>query len=217
MSAASWGRPRPTSTPWRERGGALSASPCECENGKFKLPPFEDRASGGAVAYLRVETPRFLFLWGTTGVVSAADVATAAPPDTSAARAASLMDCLVTGAPAPAPGAGSSSASAALGEEGSGSHLLGRARPSSLSSSSSSSNDEYSEVAEGESTCCSRSRNSSSFCSRRSCRWILFSFLRAARSCSRRCAGRAHARTRGVGGSAGDEQKIRPRRCAAGK
>jgi hypothetical protein len=124
--------------------GARSASPCECEDRKIKLLPFEDMASGGAVAYLTVEKPRFLFLEGSTGVVSAADVATAALPDTSAARTASLMDCLATGTPAPAPGAGSSAASAALGEGGAGSHLSGRSRPPSLSSSSSSSDDEYS-------------------------------------------------------------------------
>jgi hypothetical protein len=73
---------------------------------------------------------RFLYLGGSTGVVAAAYVATAAPPvtsaaradtsaaraGTSAARAASLTDCLATGAPAPAPGAGSSAAFAALGE-----------------------------------------------------------------------------------------------------
>jgi hypothetical protein len=40
-----------------------------------------------------------------------------------------------------------------------------------------------------------------SCCSWRSCRQILFSFLRAARSCTRRCATRAAARARGVGGS----------------
>jgi hypothetical protein len=59
MSAASWGRPRPTSTPWRERGEARSASPCEHEDEKIKLPPFKDRASGGVVAYLRVESPAY--------------------------------------------------------------------------------------------------------------------------------------------------------------
>jgi hypothetical protein len=55
--------------------------------------------------------------------VAVADVATAAPTVTSAARigtsaahAASLMHCLAAGAPTPAPGAGSSAASAALGE-----------------------------------------------------------------------------------------------------
>jgi hypothetical protein len=40
-------------------------------------------ASGGAVAYLRVEKPHFLFLEGSTGVVATADVATAAPLVTS--------------------------------------------------------------------------------------------------------------------------------------
>jgi hypothetical protein len=79
---------------------------------------------------------------------------------------------------------------------------LGRARPLSLSSSSSSSSDcEYSEVIRGESPCCSRSRNSSLLCSRCSRRRILFSFLRAARSCSRRYAARTLARARGEGRS----------------
>jgi hypothetical protein len=115
-------------------------------------------ASGGVVAYLKVEKPRFLFLGGSAGVATAADIATATSPATSAARAGtsagratSLLDCLATGALAPAPGVASSAASAALGEGGSGSHLSGRARPPSLPSSSSSSDDEYSEVA-GEET-----------------------------------------------------------------
>jgi hypothetical protein len=86
------------------------------------------------------------------------------------------------------------------GRGGESSHLSGRIRPPSLSSSSSSDH-EYSEVVGEESPCCSRSRNSSLLCSRRSRRWNLFSFLRAARSCSRRCATRARARARGVGGS----------------
>jgi hypothetical protein len=130
MSAASWGRPRPTSTPWRAQGGARWAPPYEHEDEEIKLPPLEDTTSGGVLAYLRVEKPRFLFLGGSAGVVAAADVATAAPPvasaaragtsaaraGTSAVRAASLTGCLVTGAPAPAPSAVSSAASAALGE-----------------------------------------------------------------------------------------------------
>jgi hypothetical protein len=78
------------------------------------------------------------------------------------------------------------------GRGGEGSHLSGGARPPSLSSSSSS-DDEYSEVAREESPSCSRSRNSSLLCSRCSRRRILFSFLRAARSCSRRCAARMHS------------------------
>jgi hypothetical protein len=164
-----------------------------------KLSPHqsERRGYGGAVAYLRVENPRFLFLGGSADAVAAASVATASPPVVSAARTgastpcdASLVGCLAAGAPAPAPGAFSSAASAALGEGGEGSHLSGGACPPSLSSSSSS-DDEYSEVAGEESPSYSRSRNSSLLCSRRSRRRILFSFLRAARSCSRCCAARA--------------------------
>jgi hypothetical protein len=72
----------------------------------------------GAIAYLKVEKPRFLFLEGATGAVEAAGITTAALPDASAARAASYVDRLVAGASAPAPGACSSAASAALGEGG---------------------------------------------------------------------------------------------------
>jgi hypothetical protein len=162
-------------------------------------------AYGEAVAYLRVENPRFLFLGGSADVVVAADVATAAPPVISAARTGatavrvtSLVGCLAAGAPAPAPSAVSSAASAALGEGGEGSHLSGRARPPSLPSSP---NDESSDVAGGESPCFLRSQNSSSHCCRCSRRRILFSFLRTALSCSCRCAARVRAQARGVGGS----------------
>jgi hypothetical protein len=169
--------------------------------------------SRGVSPYLRVEKPCFLFLEGSAGAVGVADVATAAPPDasavragTSAARATSLVGRLATGAPAPAPGACSLAVSAVLGEGGAGSHLSGRARSPSLSSSSSP-DDESSEVAGGESPCCSRSRNSLSLCSRCSRRRILFSFLRAARSCSRCYAaparpgsGRGRIKPRGVHG-----------------
>jgi hypothetical protein len=100
------------------------------------------------------------------------------------------------------PGAVFSAASAALGEGGEGSHLSAGARPPSLSSSSSSSSDDENfEVVGEESPCCSRRRNSSLLRSRCSCRRMLRSFLLAARSCSRRCAARAHARAQGVGGS----------------
>jgi hypothetical protein len=145
----------------------------------------------GAIAYLKVEKPRFLFLEGSTGVVEAAGIATAALPDASAARAASFVDRLVAGASAPAPGACSSAASAALGEGGAGSHLSRGACPPSLSSTSPSPDDEYSEVAGGESPCYSRNRYSLSRYSRCSHRRILRSFLRAARSCSHRCTARA--------------------------
>jgi hypothetical protein len=103
--------------------GARSASPCEHINGKIKPPPLKDRVSRGAIPHLRVEKPHFLFLEGSTGAAGAAGVAAAAPPEASAvrtgasaARAASVMDCLATSAPAPAPGACSLAASAALGE-----------------------------------------------------------------------------------------------------
>jgi hypothetical protein len=141
-------------------------------------------------------------------VVAATGVAVTAPPVISAGRAgasvardASLVGCLVAGAPAPALGAISSAASVALGEGGEGSHLSGGARPPSLSSSSSSPDDEYSEVPGEESLCCSCNRNSSLLCSRRARRRMLCSFLRAARSCSRRCVAHARARAQGVGGS----------------
>jgi hypothetical protein len=102
----------------------------------IKLLPLETRASGGAIAYLKVEKPRFRFLEGSTGVLVAAVVAAAVLPDTSAgcagasvARAAPSIDRLAAGASAPAPGTCSSAASVALGEGGAGSHLSGGAHP----------------------------------------------------------------------------------------
>jgi hypothetical protein len=187
--------------------GGRSAPPCEREIRKIKLTPLESGASGGAMAYLRVEKPHYLFLEGSTGAEATADVSTISLPDASAARvgtsaacAASSVDRPTVGASTPAPGTRSSVASAALGEGGAGSHLSRGACPPSLSSSSSP-DDEYSDVAGGESPCCSRSWNSSSLCSRRSRRWIPRSFLRAAHSCSRRYTARARVRARGMGRS----------------
>jgi hypothetical protein len=71
--------------------------------------------------------------------------------------------------------------------------------PPSLSSSSS--DDEFADASGGESPYCLRSRYSSLYYSRRSRRLSLFSFARAARSCSRHCVARPVARARGVGGS----------------
>jgi hypothetical protein len=139
--------------------------------------------------------------------VVVAGVATAALPDTSVVRvgasaghAASSIDRPAAGASAPTPGTCSSATSAALGEGAQAPTSQG-ACPLSLSSSSPSPDDEYFEVAGEESPCCSRSRYSSSCCSQRSRCWILLSFLRAALSCSRRCAVRVAARAQGVGGS----------------
>jgi hypothetical protein len=121
----------------------------------------------------------------------------------SAARAASVADCLVAGASAPSPGDATPTTGAGSGDGGAGSHLSGRtcSLTSSSSSSSSSSDDEYSSVLGEESPYCSRSRNSSLLRSRRSRCRVSRSLLRATRSHSRSCAARASARDRGVGGS----------------
>jgi hypothetical protein len=112
------------------RGGTVGAT-LRTRRRENQNPPLEDIAAGGAVAYLKLEKRRLLFLGGSTGVLAAADVATGTSPvisaaraGASAARATSLMDCLAAGAPAPAPSAGSSAASAALGEGGAGPHLV---------------------------------------------------------------------------------------------
>jgi hypothetical protein len=117
------------------RGGTVDAT-LRTQRREIRHPPLKDMASGGAIAYLRVEKPRFLFLGGSAGVVAAADVAATAPPvasavcaGASAARVASLVGCLVADALAPTPGAVSSVASTALGEGGVGSHLSERALP----------------------------------------------------------------------------------------
>jgi hypothetical protein len=99
--------------------------------------------SGKAMAYLRVEKPRFLFLEGLAGAKATADAATVAPLDASAARAgtsvvragtsvtrsASSVDRPAAGASTPAPGACSSAASAVLDEGGAGPHLSGGPAP----------------------------------------------------------------------------------------
>jgi hypothetical protein len=118
------------------RGGARSVPPCERRNRRIKLLPLENGAYRGATTYLKVEKPHFLFLEGSTGVVAAAEVATVALPDASAARAgnsavragtsaactASSVDRPAAGASAPAPDACSSAAAA-------GSHLSGGPAP----------------------------------------------------------------------------------------
>jgi hypothetical protein len=116
--------------------GGRSAPPCEREIRKIKLTPLESGASGGAMAYLRVEKPHYLFLEGSTGAEATADVSTISLPDASAARvgtsaacAASSVDRPTVGASTPAPGTRSSVASAALGEGGAGSHLSRGACP----------------------------------------------------------------------------------------
>jgi hypothetical protein len=43
--------------------------PVNAKNKKIKLLPLETGASGGVIAYLKVENPRFLLLEGSTGAV----------------------------------------------------------------------------------------------------------------------------------------------------
>jgi hypothetical protein len=104
------------------RGGTVGAT-LRTQNGWIKLLPLKNGASGGAVTYLKVEKPHFLFFEGSTGGVAAAGVATVALPNasvtcvgTSATRAASSVDRPAAGDSAPAPGACSSTVSAALDE-----------------------------------------------------------------------------------------------------
>jgi hypothetical protein len=103
------------------RGGTVGAA-LRMQNERIRLLPFENGASRGVITYLKMEKPRFLFLEGSTGVVVAAGIATAAFPDASAARAGASVaraapsgDRLVAGASSPAPGACSFAASVALG------------------------------------------------------------------------------------------------------
>jgi hypothetical protein len=181
---------------------ALAGARSHPANGNTRLSssPSKSRAPRENATYLKLEKPRFLFLEGSGAAAAAPASITAALVGTSAVRATSSPDCPVAGATTPVAGACSSAASTALGDGGGGFNLSG-ARPLSLSSEDDDDDDEFSGVVEGESPCCSRSRYSSLCCSRRSRRWILLSFLRAAHSCSRRCAARATAQARGVGGS----------------
>jgi hypothetical protein len=194
-------------------------------------PPPGGRATPRKVTpYLKEEKAHFLFLEVPADVVGAVGAAAAAPPTasatragsatrtgastartgasvshagTSVARAASVVDCLAADTSASAPGDGSLATGAGSGDGGAGSHLSGRTCPLSSSSSStySSFDDEYSSIPGEESPCCSRSRNSSLLCSRRSRRRASRSLLRFARSRSHRCTARASAGDRGVGGS----------------
>jgi hypothetical protein len=180
------GRIRPEHLGGRE-GRDSRRHPANTRTKRLGCSLSETEASGGATAYLKVEKSRFLFLEGSADAAVAPIAAAAAPRDASAAHADTSVARASPSTDSPAAGACSSTSSADLGEGGAGSNLSGVARPPSLSSSSLS-DDEYSKAAGGESHCCSRSRYSSSHCSRHSHRRILRSFFRAARPCYRRCA-----------------------------
>jgi hypothetical protein len=127
--------------------------PCEQQH-KINLPPLEIGGAWGERYLPQTREARFLFLEGSGAVAATLITATAALADASAAlagasvaRTASSTDRPAAGTSAPAAGACSSATFAALGDGGGGFHLLGEARPPSLSSFSSSSNDELSRVA----------------------------------------------------------------------
>jgi hypothetical protein len=169
------------------RGGTVGTVLRKCKQ-IVKFPPIRHATPRKTIPYLEEEKARFLFLEIPTDVAGAAGAAGAAPPaisparggpalctdasearvGASAARAASVVECLVAGAPAPAPGDATLATGAGSGDGDAGSHLSGRACPLTSSSSSSSSDDEYSSVLGEESPCCSRSQNSSLLRSRRS-------------------------------------------------
>jgi hypothetical protein len=165
-------------------------SPCKRKNTKLITNPSKPGARGENATYLRLEKPRFLFLEGSVRAVVAPVVAAAvlvdelaALADASAARTASSTGCPAAGAPAPVP--------RPPPLKGPAPRRSPPPPPVTMSSRESP----------GGSPCCSRSRYSSLSYSRRSRHWILVSFLRAASSCTRRCAVRAAAWARGVGGS----------------
>jgi hypothetical protein len=179
--------------------------PCEHEDRSLSSSPSKPECLEKRSLTSRWRSPASSSSRARRTTVVAAGVTTTALPDASvaragasAARATSYVDRLAAGAESAHPGTCSS---VTLSEGGAGSYLSGRACLPSLSSFSPSPDDEYSDIAGGESPCCSRGRYSSSRYSRHSRCWILLSFLRAARSCSRCCAAHAAARAWGVGGS----------------
>jgi hypothetical protein len=67
------------------RSGTIGAA-LRARRFDIELQPLETRTTGGAIAYLKVEKPLFLFLEGSMGAVVAAGIATTALPDASAVR-----------------------------------------------------------------------------------------------------------------------------------
>jgi hypothetical protein len=167
------------------RAGTVGVTP-RTRNTGVSVDPSKSRTHGGSATQLKLEKPCFLFLKGSGGASVAPAGSAMAPAGTSATLVGYSTDDPAAGAstPAagtstPAAGASSTSASAARGDGCGGFHLLGGARPTSLTSSFSSDDDEFAcVVGGGGSPYCSRSRYSSSCCSRCSCRLILLSFVR---------------------------------------
>jgi hypothetical protein len=147
------------------------------------IAPQNRRHARGDVAHLKLENPRFLFLEGW-GVPSLGPLA---PPTMARWWALPRPPRVPIPRPPPRPvatGAGDSTYRRCLA-------------PVTFLPS----DDEFVGASRGESPCCSCSRYSSLYCSRCSHRLSLFSFARAAHSCSCRYAARLTVRARGVGGS----------------
>jgi hypothetical protein len=226
MSATSWGRPRPTSTPWQARGGHGGRHLANVKT-RNKTPASRRYGVWGSGRLPQGGEAPLPLPWGLGRRCGRGRRCHHRTTITSAAR---RCLCGARRLSHGLPGGGRSRARPrsyllcrlrGSGQGGAGSHLSGWARPPLLSSSSSS-DDEYYEVVGEESPCCSRSRNSSLLCSRRSRRLILF-FLRAARSCSRRCAAlglgawAGQTARRSQSPTAGNERKVRPCRHAIRK
>jgi hypothetical protein len=181
---------RPRGTPPRRRGRSGPERLRRHEGGNDRRHPVDEKAKGMSAIPSKSkarEGKRYSPQVGEAPLPLPRGLPPPAPAGTS-------TDNPTAGASAPAVGTNSTAASAARGDGGGGFHLSGAARPPSLPSSSS--DDEFTGASGGggEGLRCSRSRYSSSYCSRRSRRLILLSFACAARSCSRCCVARAAAR-----------------------
>jgi hypothetical protein len=151
--------------------------------------------------------------------------ASTAPTGTSVVLAGTSTDDPATGGSVHASRFDSTTAPSARGDGGAGSHLSKVVRSPSLSSSS---EDEFANADEGERPCCSRCWYSSLYWLRCSCRLILLSFARAARSrfAVARCGGRPgieastgpierHGRSLPMGRDCQDERKMRKKKQKA--
>jgi hypothetical protein len=137
------------------RAGTVGVTP-RTRNTGVSVDPSKSRTHGGSATQLKLEKPCFLFLKGSGGASVAPAGSAMAPAGTSATLVGYSTDDPAAGAstPAagtstPAAGASSTSASAARGDGCGGFHLLGGARPTSLTSSFSSDDDEFACVVGG--------------------------------------------------------------------
>jgi hypothetical protein len=188
------------------RGGAVGAT-LRTQNERIRILPLEIGAFGGTAAYLKAEKPRFLFLESLTDAVAVASVAAAAPqtpprcapahprrtpPFPWTARRRALPRPSRALAPLPPPRLSMRGAQAPTSKGG---------LPPVAFFLFSLSRRRVLRGRRGRESLLLAQLESSSLCSWRSRRRILRSFLRTARSCSRRCVAHVRSRARGVDGS----------------